>query len=403
MGIKEDDFLISRQEIQTDWFARLTLSESPSEHLARLLGEGVIGQPEACEAVAKRITRAESHLGNPNRPLGVFMFLGPTGVGKTEMARTMAQYLFQDQAQKHYVRVDCSEFDDAASVNRLKGSDPKYVGFGQPTLIMPEQLEGGAVVVFDEIEKAHPDVWRWLLPVMEEGLVKVFLASDEDSTTSVNTKIVKPTDLDFRNSYIVLTSNEGADEMQRARKGGRGKIGFNTAPNTGIDFQEVALNALKNGSFKTFPEFLGRIDEIVGFRELAAVDYEGIFNKFLDTFNNEQVDHNPADPLVLSATPQLRDFILQQASLGSFGARNIRHAIDNTLISKVADHKASKSLPENVLLVGDIQEGEVVFWATSSSYWEAKRREYAEGKVIFERVIAEMDIQLEEEWQKEKN
>ena len=233
------------------------LAESESERLRKLektLHKRVIGQEEAVTAVAKAVRRGRVGLKDPNRPIGSFLFLGPTGVGKTELSKALAEALFGDE--NAMIRVDMSEYMEKHSVSKMIGSPPGYVGHddgGQ----LSEQVRRHpySVVLFDEIEKAHPDVFNILLQVLDDGHI----------TDSQGRKV------DFRNTVIIMTSNAGAQAIIDPKR-----LGFVTKEDKGADYKRMKSNVMNEIKLVFRPEFLNRIDEIIVFHSLGTDEMKKI-------------------------------------------------------------------------------------------------------------------------------
>ena len=233
------------------------LAESESERLRKLektLHKRVIGQDEAVTAVAKAVRRGRVGLKDPNRPIGSFLFLGPTGVGKTELSKALAEALFGDE--NAMIRVDMSEYMEKHSVSKMIGSPPGYVGHddgGQ----LSEQVRRHpySVVLFDEIEKAHPDVFNILLQVLDDGHI----------TDSQGRKV------DFRNTVIIMTSNAGAQAIIDPKR-----LGFVTKEDKGADYKRMKSNVMNEIKLVFRPEFLNRIDEIIVFHSLGSDEMKKI-------------------------------------------------------------------------------------------------------------------------------
>ncbi len=315
------------------------------------LGHEIYGQDKAMEQLAMAVTRSWAGFSDPKRPEGVFMFLGPTGVGKTESAKALARYLHPQDWEKSFLRIDCTQLQESHSVGRLKGSEPSYVGYGDNNiLITPSFLsQKDNVIVFDEIEKAHPNVWRWLLPVMEEGQQKALTPA----TGGGHNWSAELATLNFANSYLIFTSNVGAGTLHKARLGEQG-IGFHRGEYK-PDMNMIGKGELRK-AFEGMPEFLGRLDSTIVFEDLQRAQLEQIFNKFMDEINEDQrMGQN-----YLAVTRELRDYIIDRAETGEYGAREIRHKIDEILLSKASAIKFSGVLKEGQPLIG-CYEGEVKF------------------------------------------
>lgn len=352
-------------------FEQVTPPEiTPTRAIATELEKSVFGQPEACHAVAESIVRSLAGFKSNRKPLGSFLFLGPTGVGKTELARAMTRYLFPTDPEDHFVKIDCTDLQEPSSVTRLKGSDPKYVGFGGDVLIMPYHLEYGAVVLFDEIEKAHPEVWKWLMPILDEGKTTLFLPTDKPSPNGSGGRAIEPTTLDFKKSWIVFTSNEGAEIMQQVRSGKNSGIGFKAKTNQHDDtlpnYQEIARHALLTGRFRAYPEFLGRIETKVGFNDLRPEHYAKIFEKFLNQANDDLAANDPRHSITLLTTNRLREWILNQADTTNYGARNILQTLEQTLLRKAAEYKIAGRFRPHAFVLGDVEDDEIIFFQSTA-------------------------------------
>lgn len=311
----------------------------------------VFGQEKAMKQLAGAVARSMAGFSDPNRPEMTAMLIGGTGVGKTEAGKALAKHLYPRDWEERFLRVDCTQLQGEASLGRLKGSEPGYIGSGDNNLLItPEFLKKGGVIVFDEIEKAHPAVWRWLLPVMEEGQQTVLAPS----SGSWHADLVP---LNFSNTYIIMTANVGAEALHRARAGNQG-MGFHKFGEK-PDMDKIGIGELKK-HFKDMPEFLGRIDATVCFNDLERPQLERIFNKFMDEINQDQrYGHN-----FLAVTTELRNFVLDHAETGEYGAREIRHKIDEYIVTKASEIKVSGVLPDMAPLIGDLEGDEVIFWTS---------------------------------------
>jgi len=383
MREQEANFTITREELlNLDDAEKIEFIGSPISELSEKFSQTVFGQERACEALAQTVIRSEAGLIDPNRPRGVFMFLGPTGVGKTELGKTLAKNLFTDEWKDRFIRIDCTEYQDYPSVNRLRGSDPDYLGYGDNNIIItPETIEDGAVIVFDEIEKAHSNLWKWLMPILEEGETTVYLPEKIEGEEKKGKKgerkqtKVQPTKLNFRNTFIVFTSNEGVERMQQIRKNGSQMMGFSGSKNEKITPHDITKEILKNGKFKYFPEFLGRIDTIIGFNDLESKHYEQILNKLLFELNSTQHQKKNSKANLIVITQELGQHILGHASTSEFGGREVRNAFNSILVSKAAEYIAGGAIHPGQHVVGDIEEGEVIFF-TNSNHLSVTDKEY---------------------------
>ena len=295
-------------------------------HLADILHKRVIGQDEAVEKVADAILRSRAGIADPNRPIGSFLFLGPTGVGKTELSKALAECLFDDE--KNMIRIDMSEYMEKFSVSRLIGAPPGYVGYDEGgELTEAVRRKPYSVVLFDEIEKAHPDVFNILLQVLDDGRIT-------DSQGRL---------IDFKNTIIILTSNLGANIIL-----------------DGIDesgkISAEATNEVHNLLKTTFrPEFLNRIDEIVMFNPLTKNEIGKIVDLLLENVKKRLADKS----LSLEVTEKAKDLIIEQGYDVSFGARPLKRFIQHTLETMVAKIIIGKNIKPNSTLVVDSKGDEL--------------------------------------------
>ena len=304
------------------------LTEEEKDRLLRLeehLHQRVIGQDEAVAAVAEAVRRARSGLGDPGRPTGSFLFLGPTGVGKTELARTLAEALFGDESRM--IRLDMSEFSERHTVSRMVGAPPGYVGYEEAgQLTEAVRRRPYSVVLLDEIEKAHPDVFNILLQVLEDGRL-----TDGQGRT-----------VDFRNTVLIMTSNIGSDLI--ARSGDSfGFTGTASASRQGGAIQEQLMRRLRE-SFR--PEFLNRIDEIIIFRQLGREQLRQITELLLDETRRKL----HAQGVKLEFSPAAVGWVAERGYQPEFGARPMRRTIQREV-----DNRLSR-----MLLDGAIQRGQEV-------------------------------------------
>ena len=280
------------------------MSEGENTRLLRMeqeLMKQVVGQDEAIGSIARALRRSRADLRNPGRPIGSFIFLGPTGVGKTLLAKSLAEFIFGDPDSLIYV--DMSEYMEKFNVSRLVGSPPGYVGYGEGgELTEPVRRRPYSVVLFDEIEKAHPDVMHTLLQILEEGRI----------TDSLGRRV------DFRNTIIIMTSNVGAAELSRST--GLGFAG-SLAANPGAD---RLLNVAKR-TFK--PEFLNRIDDIIVFRKLEKKDFIAIVDIELEKLRKRLEKRG----LALEISEEAREFIVDRGNTPEYGARPLRRAVERLL------------------------------------------------------------------------
>jgi len=304
------------------------LGEAESERLLKLesiLHERVVGQKEAVTAISKAIRRGRVGLKDPKRPTGSFMFLGPTGVGKTELAKAVAEAVFG--SEKSIIRVDMSEYMEKHSVSKLIGSPPGYVGFddgGQ----LSEQVRTNpySVILFDEIEKAHPDVFNVLLQVLDDGHIT-------DS---------KGRFVDFKNTIIIMTSNAGAERIMDQKK-----LGFATNENEKSDHEAMKKNVMEVVKKMFKPEFINRIDDIVVFHSLTKTDMVEIIDIMLkDIERRLQENMN----ITLNVMPKAKEFIVDKSYDKKYGARPLRRALQSNIEDKLSDE----------ILAGNVKNGDKV-------------------------------------------
>jgi ATP-dependent Clp protease ATP-binding subunit ClpC len=305
----------------------LKLTEGESEkllHMADVLHQRVIGQDEAVEAVSKSIRRARVGLKNPSRPIGSFIFSGPTGVGKTELAKALAGYFFG--SEEAMIRIDMSEFMEHHTTSKLIGSPPGYVGYqegGQLTEAV--RRKPYSVVLFDEIEKAHPDVFNVLLQILDDGRL-----SDSKGRT-----------VDFKNTIIIMTSNVGAQFIDKSNL----SVGFQQATNEVQHterykkIKDLVMDAMK----KTFrPEFLNRVDEIIVFQQLTKEE----IRRIVDIMSADLQSRIKAQAMELVITDDCKDLIAKDGYNPTYGARPLRRAIQRLLEDALAEHVLSGKFKE---------------------------------------------------------
>ena len=295
------------------------ISGEDAKNLARLesrLNETVLGQPEAVAAVSGAVIRAGTGLGDPQRPLGVFLFCGPSGVGKTLLAKTLAESLFLDK--KALIRLDMSEYSEKSSVSRLFGAPPGYVGYDEGERLTDRiRRQPYSVLLFDEIEKAHPDVYNTLLQIMEDGILT---ASDGKTA-------------DCRNCVIIMTSNVGAEKIGDRLPA----LGFSPDAQSAAAAEQTALLGELKKVFR--PEFLSRIDEIVLFRKLGGEALECIAERMLQAL----ADRAAAEDVHLSFSPTLAADVASAAQRAGRGARELRRFITAKIETPLSQRLLQKS------------------------------------------------------------
>jgi ATP-dependent Clp protease ATP-binding subunit ClpB len=302
--------------------------EGEREKLVKMeesLGKRVIGQNEAIVAVANAVRRARSGLQDPNRPIGSFIFMGPTGVGKTELAKALAEFIFD--SEKAIVRIDMSEFAEKHSVARLIGAPPGYVGYEEGGYLTEAvRRRPYAIVLFDEIEKAHPEVFNALLQILDDGRM-----TDGQGRT-----------VDFKNTIIIMTSNVGSQWIQDHGTSNRSEM------------EKRVMEALRAG-FK--PEFLNRIDETIIFHNLTADQIKAIVDIQIARLARRLEEHK----LRLELTDAAKDFIRERGYDPVYGARPLKRAIQKHIENRLSLEMLRGHLQEGTLIRGDVAEGQIVF------------------------------------------
>jgi ATP-dependent Clp protease ATP-binding subunit ClpC len=314
----------------------MRIVESESAKLLRMedeLHQHVIGQNEAIEAVSRAVRRSRTGLKSPKRPTGSFIFLGPTGVGKTYLAKTLAQFLFG--TEEALIRIDMSEFMEKHTVSRLVGAPPGYVGYQEGGELTEKiRRKPYSVVLLDEIEKAHPDVFNMLLQVLEEGQL-----SDHLGHT-----------VDFRNTVIIMTSNVGSKEIHKG-----GSMGFTTTEEAGISgMKDKAMYALKR-MFN--PEFLNRVDEVVFFHPLNKKHISMIIDNLLEESQKQLKERN----LALEITTAAKNKLIEEGFDEKFGARPLRRTIQRKIEDPLANEILKGNFKEGSTIMVDAADGEITF------------------------------------------
>jgi len=297
------------------------------------LGLRIVGQDEAISAVSRSIRRARAGLSDPKRPIGSFIFLGPTGVGKTETAKALAEFLFRDE--KALITLDMSEYQEKHTVARLIGAPPGYIGHDEGgQLTEAVRRRPYSVVLFDEIEKAHPDVFNSLLQILEEGRLT-------DSQGRV---------VDFRNTVIVMTSNLGTDRLQKSG------LGFAQELVDPSSNHKVMANEMKKGLQEHFrPEFLNRVDEIVVFTELSREQVRQIVDRLIAEISGRAAEKG----IELVLTDAAKDFLSEKGYDPKLGARPLRRTVQTMLQDKLAERILAGEFGRGTTVVVDLEgEGE---------------------------------------------
>ncbi|HEV7399951.1 MAG TPA: ATP-dependent Clp protease ATP-binding subunit [Solirubrobacterales bacterium] len=306
------------------------LTEAETQKLIRMeeeLHKRVIGQEVAITAVSKAIRRSRAGIKDPKRPSGSFIFLGPSGVGKTELARTLAEFLFGDE--ESLIRIDMSEYMEKHAVSRLVGSPPGYIGYDEGgQLTEAVRRKPYCVLLLDEIEKAHPDVFNILLQILEDGRL-----TDAQGRT-----------VDFRNAIVIMTSNIGASEIAKNTS-----IGFTVADETGMSYGDMK-NRIMSDLKKVFrPEFLNRIDEVIVFHKLAKAEVKEIVDLMINRVRVQVAEHE----LQLDLTDEAKDLLVEKGWDPSMGARPLRRAIQRYIEDPLADEvlRQGQMVPGSTVMV----------------------------------------------------
>ncbi len=295
------------------------------------LHKRVVSQDEAMTAIAKAVRRSRSGLKDPNRPMGCFIFLGPSGVGKTLLARALAEFLFSDESA--LVQLDMSEFMEKHNVSRLVGAPPGYVGYEEGGQLTERiRRRPYAVLLLDEIEKAHPDVYNMLLQIMEEGRL----------TDSFGRYI------DFKNVILIMTSNIGADLI-------RNQSGFGFGKKTAEASYEKMKDLLQKETERHFrPEFLNRLDDIIVFKSLTREDLQTVVDYELNKVFKRVIEHG----LTLELTSQAKEFLIDKGYNPEFGARPLRRAIEHYIEDPLSEAMLRGEFKEKNLIKIDVQDEE---------------------------------------------
>jgi ATP-dependent Clp protease ATP-binding subunit ClpB len=323
--------------------AKLNESErSKTLHLADELHKRVIGQDEGVELVTEAIIRSKAGIKDPTRPIGSFLFLGPTGVGKTELAKTLAESLFDDE--NNMVRIDMSEYMEKYSVSRLIGAPPGYVGYDEGgQLTEAVRRKPYSVVLFDEIEKAHPDVFNVLLQVLDDGRI-----TDSQGRT-----------VDFKNTILIMTSNIGSQYLLD---------GINEDGTIKPEAQEMVMNDLR-AHFR--PEFLNRLDETILFKPLNKDNIYHIIDLLVKDVNRRLADKE----ISLSLTEAAKNYVVEGGYDPTYGARPLKRYLQ----------KHVETLAAKLMLEGEIRAGETIVIDVENEKLAAHIQEYMQ-------VVPESDL-----------
>ena len=332
LEITEDD--IARIISKTTGIPVSRLEEKETSRLLRIedeLRKRVVGQEEAIASIAHAVRRSRAGLKDPRRPIGSFIFLGPTGVGKTLLARALAEFMFNDE--NALITFDMSEYMEKFNVSRLVGAPPGYVGYEEGGQLTERvRRRPYCIVLLDEIEKAHPDVFNMLLQVLEEGRL----------TDSLGRKV------DFRNVLMIMTSNIGAELLKK-----QGSIGFKTQEYS-TDYKDMKTRLLEEVK-KTFkPEFINRVDEIVVFQRLTREDLEKIIDIEVDQLRKRLSERD----IEIQLDKKAKDFLIDKGFDTMYGARPLKRTIQRYLEDPLAEEIISKRVKPNEIVHVSVKDEE---------------------------------------------
>ena len=328
------------------------LTEAEADKLLRMesvLHERIIGQEEAVTALSKAIRRSRSGLKDPKRPSGSFIFLGPSGVGKTELSKALAEFLFG--TEDALITYDMSEYMEKHSVSRLVGSPPGYVGFdegGQLTKAVRQRPY--SVVLFDEIEKAHPDVFNILLQILEEGRL-----TDSQGRS-----------VDFRNTVIIMTSNVGARQIAETAP-----LGFTPDSQKGLSDKEIKSRVMSEMKKLFRPEFLNRLDEIIVFKSLT----EEQIAQIVDLMVADLRDRLIAMDMTINLTPEARALVAKEGTDTTMGARPLRRAIQRLLEDPISEQLLAGTWHAGSVIDVDVKDGELTFTSGTGEIPAPRKRD----------------------------
>jgi ATP-dependent Clp protease ATP-binding subunit ClpC len=318
------------------------LTEEETQKLLRMedeLHKRIVDQQEAVHAVSKAIRRTRAGLKDPKRPSGSFIFLGPSGVGKTELSKALAEFLFGDEAA--LIQLDMSEYMEKHTVSRLIGSPPGYVGYeegGQLTEAV--RRKPFSVVLFDEIEKAHPDVFNTLLQILEDGHL-----TDAQGHT-----------VDFKNTVIIMTSNLGTRDIQKGTT-----LGFSPTGDSEVTYEKMKDKVMEELKRSFRPEFLNRIDEIIVFHSLSREDVKSIVDLMIRRLE-EQLQSKDVE---IELTDRAKEVLAEKGYDPALGARPLRRTIQRMVEDPLSEKLLYKEFTAGQTIIVDARDGEIVFEAAS--------------------------------------
>jgi len=344
LKIQQSEHALIKEEVEADDIAEIIsrwtgipvakMMKSEKQKLLNLeqeLHQRVVGQNEAIEAIADAVRRSRAGLQDHKRPIGSFIFLGMTGVGKTELAKALAEYLFDDE--NHMTRIDMSEYQELHSVSRLVGAPPGYVGYDEGgQLTEAVRRKPYSVVLLDEIEKAHPDVFNILLQVLDDGRL-----TDNKGRT-----------VDFKNTIIIMTSNVGSHIIQQ---------NFDNTQVTEVDIEKTKLELLDLLKVTIRPEFLNRIDEIIMFTPLSETEISTIVKLQLERVRKMLAEN----AIELNVTPNAIQWIAKVGFDPLFGARPIKRAIQKYILNELSKRILAETISKETPIIIDTDEHALVF------------------------------------------
>lgn len=314
------------------------LQETETERLLKLeeiLHQRVVGQDEAVTAVARAVRRARAGIKDPRRPIGSFIFLGPTGVGKTELAKALAEALFGDEDAM--ITIDMSEYMERHTVSRLVGAPPGYVGYEEAGQLTEKvRRRPYSVVLFDEIEKAHPEVFNVLLQILEEGRL-----TDAKGRT-----------VDFKNTVVIMTSNVGANLIEKSSV-----LGFRPQEDTKAEYEKMKENVMAELRRTFRPEFLNRIDEVIVFHALEKEHIAKIVDLMLNNLNKQLKDRG----ITLEVTEAAKAFLVDEGFSKEYGARPLRRTIQRHIENRLSEEVLKGNVSDGDTVRVDFKDGELVF------------------------------------------
>ena len=327
------------------------IAEKESEKLLKLesvLHKRVIGQEEAVKAISKAIRRGRVGLQDPNRPIGSFLFLGPTGVGKTELSKALAEAMFGDE--NALIRVDMSEYMEGHSVSKMIGSPPGYVGYDEGGQLSEKvRRHPYSVVLFDEIEKAHPDVFNILLQILEDGHI----------TDSQGRKV------SFKNTILIMTSNVGAQKIVDPKK-----LGFGAGDDAKKDYEDMKSGVMEEVKRLFKPEFINRIDEIQVFHTLTEkemMDIVSLLSRNLSKRCKEQMNIN------LTISPAVKKFLIEKHSDAKMGARPLKRAIQSAIEDAMAEELLKGNIKAGSDVTVSLKDKKIVFVSADGKKTSVKK------------------------------